>query len=70
MDMCEAILHLQYDCVAKDFVLSDQSDDKIRAQRVFYTNHLVLAAGHPDQSTNTLSGSLTVMDVMQSSRVR
>ena len=51
MDMCEAILHLQYDCVVKDFVLSDQSDDKIRAQRVFYTNHLVLAAGHPDQST-------------------
>ena len=43
MDTCEAILHLQYDCVVKDFVLSDQSDDKIRAQRVFYTNHLVLA---------------------------
>lgn len=36
MDACEAILHLQHHFVVKvaaDFVLSDQSDDKIQAQQ-------------------------------------
>lgn len=36
MDLCEAILHLQYDFVIKvvaDFVLSNQSDDKFQAQQ-------------------------------------
>ena len=35
VDMCEAILHLQYDVVLKvvaDFVLSNQSDGKRQAQ--------------------------------------